>query len=82
MPLLEASTSTTKGRLGSGCLSIGAVMKLFFRLVKAWLASSFHLSLEDLSLSRDVKGVAIVADKLTVEVGKSKEVQSSLIVVG
>lgn len=60
MPKSEASTSMMKGRLGSGCLRMGAIVKLDLRERKVWLATLFHGNLKGLPLSSDVSGAAMV----------------------
>lgn len=56
IPQLKVSTSTTKGTLGSGCLRMGAMVKLSFSLLKVALAVSVQCSLLSLSCRRVVMG--------------------------
>uniref|UniRef100_A0A8C2PZI3 Receptor protein-tyrosine kinase n=1 Tax=Cyprinus carpio TaxID=7962 RepID=A0A8C2PZI3_CYPCA len=65
IPQSEASTSTTKGSLGSGCFRMGAVVKLILRFSQALTASGLHMSFVDLTFKSEVGGCdqTVVADE-------------------
>ncbi len=59
-PVVEASTSTTKGSSGLGWIRSGALVKAFLRVLIASVARGFHDRDLALPLSRSVRGLVMV----------------------
>lgn len=56
----HAYTSSMKGLSGYGCLSMGAVIKVYFSLWNAILACGVHVSVLGEPFKREVKGAATI----------------------